>query len=178
MVVQEIERRYHTIDVEAVARAIRQAVAEQYELYVYAVVLIKAATIPKTSSGKIQRHICRSEYLTGKLSLIGSSIHEEDAPGLEKEEQINRAALLAVESGERQRLVEAYLQKRVAQVLHAPPSTLPLYLQQPLSTLGLDSLMATELAISIETDLRLTIPIEAFSKVLALHSLEQCCSLM
>ena len=40
--------------------AIRRAVAAEHELRVDAIVLIKAGSIPKTSSGKIQRHACRA----------------------------------------------------------------------------------------------------------------------
>ena len=45
--------------------AIRRAVAAEHELAVDAIVLIKAGSIPKTSSGKIQRHACRDGYLGG-----------------------------------------------------------------------------------------------------------------
>ncbi|HCF29538.1 MAG TPA: AMP-dependent synthetase, partial [Cyanobacteria bacterium UBA11049] len=60
VIVQEIERNYlRQLDVDEVVRAIRQEVSEQHQLQVYAVVLLKTASIPKTSSGKIQRHACR-----------------------------------------------------------------------------------------------------------------------
>ena len=42
-----------------VFEAIRREVAAEHELPVDAIVLIKAGSIPKTSSGKIQRHACR-----------------------------------------------------------------------------------------------------------------------
>lgn len=58
------------LDVDAVVRAIRQAVAEQHELQVYTVVLLKINSIPKTSSGKIQRQACRTEFLTNSLSML------------------------------------------------------------------------------------------------------------
>lgn len=50
---------------------IRRGVAEDHDLNAYAVVLLKTGTIPKTSSGKIQRHACRSGYLTGALDVWG-----------------------------------------------------------------------------------------------------------
>jgi acyl-CoA synthetase (AMP-forming)/AMP-acid ligase II len=49
---------------------IRQAVADQFEVMVHDVVLIKATTIPKTSSGKIQRQFCRKAYLEGRLETV------------------------------------------------------------------------------------------------------------
>ncbi len=37
------------------------------------VVLVKPTTLPKTSSGKLQRALCRSQYLSGELSVVGES---------------------------------------------------------------------------------------------------------
>ncbi len=53
-----------------VVQAIRRAVAESHELRVYTVLLLKPGTIPKTSSGKIQRHACRANFLAGNLDAI------------------------------------------------------------------------------------------------------------
>jgi acyl-coenzyme A synthetase/AMP-(fatty) acid ligase len=50
--------------------AIRKAVAEQYDLRVYDIRLLKAGRIPKTSSGKIQRHTCKAQYLAGTLDIL------------------------------------------------------------------------------------------------------------
>jgi acyl-CoA synthetase (AMP-forming)/AMP-acid ligase II len=52
-----------------IVQAIRRAVAESHELRVYAVLLLKAGTIPKTPSGKIQRHICRTSFLAGSIDV-------------------------------------------------------------------------------------------------------------
>jgi len=71
----EVEGRYRqkweqSPVVEALAQAIRQAVAESHELRVYTVLLIKPSTIPKTSSGKIQCHVCSTSFLAGSLDVI------------------------------------------------------------------------------------------------------------
>ncbi|MCI0397262.1 MAG: fatty acyl-AMP ligase [Chloroflexi bacterium] len=49
------------------ANHIKRAVGEHHEVIPDDVVLLAAGTIPKTSSGKIQRHACRTGYLTGEL---------------------------------------------------------------------------------------------------------------
>jgi 8-amino-7-oxononanoate synthase len=54
-----------------VFRAIRRAVAGEHDLNVDAIVLIRAGTVPKTSSGKIQRHACRQSYIDGTLDVVG-----------------------------------------------------------------------------------------------------------
>ena len=68
----EVERRVK--DPEALAgitEAIRRAVAEEHEARVWDVALLREGTLPKTSSGKVQRHACRAGYLAGSLDLAG-----------------------------------------------------------------------------------------------------------
>ena len=56
------------LDAEAVLAAVRNTVAEEFELPVRAVVLLKRGSIFKTSSGKIQRRACRQGFLEGSLA--------------------------------------------------------------------------------------------------------------
>jgi len=51
----------------SVALVIRRAVAESHDLHVYKVVLLAMGSIPKTSSGKIQRHLCKAKFLSGQF---------------------------------------------------------------------------------------------------------------
>ncbi|KAB8335318.1 fatty acyl-AMP ligase [Scytonema tolypothrichoides VB-61278] len=71
VIIQEIERNYlRNFDMDEVVKNIAQAVTAEHGLQVYAVVLVKTGSIPKTSSGKIQRHACRSEFLNGTLNVV------------------------------------------------------------------------------------------------------------
>ncbi|TCP59163.1 natural product biosynthesis luciferase-like monooxygenase protein [Tumebacillus sp. BK434] len=74
VVVQEIERGHRKGDPTAVIAAIRQQVAAEYQLQVYGVVLLRPASIPKTSSGKVQRHQCKQRFLAGTLEAVASSV--------------------------------------------------------------------------------------------------------
>ncbi len=58
------------LDVEAMVRAIRRAVAEEHDVRVHAVLLLRAGSIPKTSSGKLQRSACQAGFLDGTLVRI------------------------------------------------------------------------------------------------------------
>jgi 8-amino-7-oxononanoate synthase len=69
VVVQEVERHKHG-DFSPVFQVIRRAVSLEHELQLDAIVLVKAGSIPKTSSGKIQRHACRQGYLDGSLDVV------------------------------------------------------------------------------------------------------------
>lgn len=66
VIVQEIEAR-ETPDIDELVGSIRQAIAEEYEVQLHGVVLIKPGTLPKTTSGKIQRRACRDSLLAGSL---------------------------------------------------------------------------------------------------------------
>jgi amino acid adenylation domain-containing protein len=74
VIVQEVEPRVKAFDHEAVATAVREAVAREHELAVSAVVLIKPGTLPKTSSGKVQRGLCRIRYLARELTVVWESL--------------------------------------------------------------------------------------------------------
>lgn len=54
----------------AVLAAARRAVTEEVDADPHAVVLVEPRTIPKTSSGKIQRGACRDAFLAGELRVV------------------------------------------------------------------------------------------------------------
>jgi acyl-CoA synthetase (AMP-forming)/AMP-acid ligase II len=71
VIVQEIERTYlRKVDTREVIASIRQVLTSQYGLQAHAIELIKPCSLPKTSSGKIQRFLCRSKFLSGTLEKI------------------------------------------------------------------------------------------------------------
>ncbi|PYS24486.1 MAG: beta-ketoacyl synthase [Acidobacteria bacterium] len=72
IIVHEVKREYRTINVYEVSEAIRRAIAENHGIELHSLVLLKPGSIPKTSSGKIQRHACRLNYLTANLQALGN----------------------------------------------------------------------------------------------------------
>jgi acyl-CoA synthetase (AMP-forming)/AMP-acid ligase II/acyl carrier protein len=72
IIVQEVERTYlRSLNVNQVVEAIRKAVSEQHELQVHTILLLKTGSVPKTSSGKIQRHACKAGFLAESLDIVG-----------------------------------------------------------------------------------------------------------
>ena len=59
-------------DAAAVAEAVRSAIATTHELETHAIVFVEPRSIPKTSSGKIQRRACRAAYLAGELTAVAT----------------------------------------------------------------------------------------------------------
>jgi acyl-CoA synthetase (AMP-forming)/AMP-acid ligase II len=96
VIVQEVERRYQPaqphlperrqtevepgfeaaqpqkLDRNEVISRIRQAVAAEHGLQAYAILLLRAGSILKTSSGKIQRRACRAAFLDQSLIVVGA----------------------------------------------------------------------------------------------------------
>ena len=71
VIVQEVERSYlKKIDVQEVVKNISKVVTARHGLKVYATVLVKTGSIPKTSSGKIQRYACKNAFLNGTLNVV------------------------------------------------------------------------------------------------------------
>ena len=67
VIVQEVERRGRGLDAAHLLGDVRQAVAERHELHVHELILLEPGSLPKTSSGKVQRHRCRLGYEQGTL---------------------------------------------------------------------------------------------------------------
>ncbi|MEO1497318.1 MAG: aminotransferase class I/II-fold pyridoxal phosphate-dependent enzyme [Planctomycetota bacterium] len=72
VVVQEVVRK-RDIDYDAVIAAVRSSLGKKHEVNPQAVVLIRPHSIPKTSSGKIQRHACRDAYEANMLRVVAES---------------------------------------------------------------------------------------------------------
>ncbi|ELR99059.1 fatty acyl-AMP ligase [Gloeocapsa sp. PCC 73106] len=71
VIVQEVEReKLQNVDYKEVINNIIENIASEHDLQVYAVVLVNPGSIPKTSSGKIQRHRCKSSFLDGTLNFV------------------------------------------------------------------------------------------------------------
>jgi len=74
-VVAEVERgKREPAEVAAAFEAIRKRLATEHELAVEAIVLVRPNSVPKTSSGKIQRHACKRQFLDGTLEVVDQSI--------------------------------------------------------------------------------------------------------
>jgi acyl-CoA synthetase (AMP-forming)/AMP-acid ligase II len=54
---------------EDIRKAIRRSISKEHDLRVHEIILLKAGTIPKTSSGKIKRHACKDGFLASTLEL-------------------------------------------------------------------------------------------------------------
>src|SRR5262245_64717394 len=64
VLVQEVERVHRRdLEIDEIIGCIREAVANEYEIALDSIVLIRPGSIPKTTSGKIQRSLARQMWL-------------------------------------------------------------------------------------------------------------------
>ncbi|WNG17860.1 AMP-binding protein [Cystobacter fuscus] len=138
VIVQEVERSYlRDLDVGEVVGSIRQAVSEHHELQVHAVVLIKTSSIPKTSSGKIQRHACRNGFLHKTLNAVGEWVENLQT------ETKQASAAAAPANGHSEEAIQDWLLSRMAQYLGVAAEEIDV--QAPFARYGLDSAVAVSL---------------------------------
>ncbi len=86
VLVHEIEKQVPESDLTEVVNSIRRVLADEYELEIHTVVLAKSGTIPRTSSGKIQRGACRAAFKSGQLAVVRVGTLDETLPSKTDEE--------------------------------------------------------------------------------------------
>jgi amino acid adenylation domain-containing protein len=131
---------------EEIAEAVREAIAAEFEISVFDVVLLRTGTLPRTTSGKVQRSRCRTSYLAGTLDTVSTYLVGRPVPRAQR-----------VRSEEPLTDRERSIRNVVAEVLRVPAASLTS--TAPLLRCGLDSLRALEVCHRMETELGLTFPV-------------------
>jgi len=70
VLVQEIERGIGQAEYAELCQLIHKAVLNDLELALKKIVLIRVATVPRTSSGKIQRSLAKKQWQEGKMATL------------------------------------------------------------------------------------------------------------
>lgn len=149
VVVFEVLRKFRDIHFEDVFQTVRTAIAEAHDLPTHAIVLIHPKTMPKTTSGKLQRRGCRAQYLDGSLSVLAQwqapqadpqqTSNAEPIHDLLNIDQIAKSILLAI-----------------AELTHIPVHSIEP--ETPFIDLGLDSVGAITLMSMLSEQLHLELP--------------------
>jgi acyl-CoA synthetase (AMP-forming)/AMP-acid ligase II len=81
VVVAEVQRKqiknYSDLMLKSATLQARKGVSDEHGLRLDELVLISPAALPKTSSGKIQRSLCRTMYEEGKLELMAGRLMQK-----------------------------------------------------------------------------------------------------
>lgn len=67
---QEVDGRLEAAEIKEIANRISTSITQTHDLRVDDIVLVKPWTLPRTTSGKMQRYLCRSAYLSGTLQTM------------------------------------------------------------------------------------------------------------
>jgi acyl-CoA synthetase (AMP-forming)/AMP-acid ligase II/acyl carrier protein len=176
VLVQEVDTR-KAFDAAAVADAIREAVAAEHGVVLHAVVLIEPGSLPKTSSGKVQRRATRTAWLAGQLAVVASDVRgaepEAWSPEAAAPELPPLSELRALPPDAREARLTAWLRARAATALRVPASRVDPAV--PLVQLGMDSLGSVELRADIEGALGVSIPLPELLGGLTLAELGRRC---
>ncbi len=148
IIVLEVDRQ-QGLRAEEVATAVRVTLAERFEVPVWGIVLVRHGTIPKTSSGKVQRQACRKAYLEQSLAVLSMQMLPAEAsltgigPTAERSRMVRE--LLKCSGG-----LEDYVKRVFAEQSGLPVSRIEAGM--PLVNIGLDSLGTSQVKNRLEQE--------------------------
>jgi len=146
-VVQEVDQRQRP-DLDQLIPRIRRVIAEDHEVQAHGVILIKAGSIPKTSSGKIQRHACRAAFIANRFDVVAEWINTQPATVNAVETSYNLESVEGIEGW-----LAALFAARLGVSVEAIDTS------RPVIDYGLDSVAAIEVVHVIENELYISLPV-------------------
>ncbi|MFJ9105497.1 AMP-binding protein, partial [Streptomyces sp. NPDC102405] len=149
LIVAELAHEKHSPDIDEVTTALTRAIASEFEVSVHTLVLVRSGTIPRTSSGKIQRHACLTGYLDGTLHILAERGETASSSAAESTPAPTRPAGV-------QQAVQDYLRAAIAEQIKTPADTVRP--DDRLLDIGLDSLAVFELLAQITAELGASLP--------------------
>ncbi|HYO54689.1 SDR family NAD(P)-dependent oxidoreductase [Archangium sp.] len=149
VIVQEVRRKAE--EPQRALAAIRRAVAEEHGVEPWAVILVSPGSLPRTTSGKLQRTACRAGYLEGRLSAVASWHFGAPLPGSTPSPGPQPQALPpGVED------IERWIREHMAARLGKPLESITA--REPFSSQGLGSVNAVGMAGELQAWLGLPLP--------------------
>ena len=185
VIVNEVEKRSDFHNWQEITGIICREVVAEHEVPVDAVTLIRAGTIPKTSSGKIQRHACAKGFLDRSLAIVAEWVRFDLWHG--KEDQVEETSPVVVPTAPLQtkKVVAASIplgngqngakldvvSEKVAKIVmdqvksFAGERASEITLDTNIVELGLDSLERTEIVVALEDQFGGTFPREVLDQL-------------
>jgi acyl carrier protein len=160
VVVHEVQRTaIRNLNVNSVVEAISEAVSDEHELQIHGITLVRTGSIPKTTSGKIQRRACREGYLNGTLEAVGTWCRVADTKTSEKPSDRSGSGMYAEipPLPRTPKAIEAWLAARVADRLRL--STDEIDVEKRLARYGLDSIAAVQLTELLQEQMGQPLPV-------------------
>lgn len=180
IVLAELQRnRLRQGDYRVEFAAIRGRLVEECGIEAENIVLLKPGALPKTSSGKIRRSACRDAYRQGLFDAVASDRNADDGvtvtgPGsqtadIQTNDRLLRLTLPTLPEHEGALMLACRLGEKVTALTGGVFETVDL--EQPILSLGIDSLKAVELKYFIDDLLGIELPVCFF---LDNYSIKDC----
>jgi acyl transferase domain-containing protein/acyl-CoA synthetase (AMP-forming)/AMP-acid ligase II len=158
-IVHELRRDRVRRPCQSVFEAICATVAQEHELSVASIHLVKPGSVPKTPSGKVQRRLCREMLSGGELKVVATwSRGETSVAATDKTLPKRVLPVSNVPEGETPVAkpsaendigeIREWLRNRLAERLRCEPSHIDI--RQPLAIYGLTSRDAVEMSAELE----------------------------
>ena len=146
IVVQEVKRK--SSNPKEIGRIIRQSIWEEFEIQPAAVVLVSPGAIPKTSSGKTQRNLCKSLFVSGQLKTLETNFSREKSAGSAKTFDNISDLHERADFEKSDAVIAAVLKEIVVNLFGVEPEDISF--SDPLTSYGLDSLKTVNLIYEIQ----------------------------
>lgn len=162
VLVHQWKRENRLADQNEMIQAIRTAIVEEHEIDPHAIAMIRPASLPMTSSGKIQRNRCRELYLAGELPItagwIRESVQDQD---VDAERDLTLppdflSHLSEMSDSELRTRLQEWLINWLTMRANIRPGTMQP--DTPFAKLGIDSLTAVEISQELDKLLGLQSP--------------------
>lgn len=167
-IVCELERNaLRGADYQELCMAINKQITNKFEIQAYSIVLIKPASMPKTTSGKIRRIECSKQFLAGSLP----SVHQWDNPILHAPRRKTCEPVNSLSSAASpQDVLGAWMQSCLAGHLNVAE---PVDLSQRFEDFGMDSLQAASFIGDISEHIGFDIRIDILSEYQTISDLSR-----
>ncbi|MDJ0724562.1 MAG: alpha/beta fold hydrolase [Prochloraceae cyanobacterium] len=137
----EVKRTHlRKLNPDEVIDAVTKAIIKDWELRPHAVILIKTGSIPKTSSGKIQRHACKIGFEKNTLNVVSQWQQES----ISRESNVVGASSIAETRNIHSNTIQSWLIAKISAKLSLDPKHIDI--KEPLINYGLDSVAAVTLS--------------------------------
>lgn len=145
IMVHEIARGYQPGSGRDLFEQARQVIAGQFDLELDTLVLVRTGSIPRATSGKIQRYETIARFEAGTLEVLDTfTVEHEEPPTRGDAGQVENQSDHAVTAQE----IREWLVRRLARQLHRAPNAIDINL--PFASFGLDSMAMVNIAGDLE----------------------------
>ena len=175
VITQEIKRSaLKELNIDEIVEVMLSSVLEHYKLDVYSIVLLKPGSIPKTTSGKIQRSLCRTNFLENTWVAVGqwfAPLQTKQHDSLEVTTSESASTLTTLTSAITEEAIVDFLVVNMANYLNILPEQISPH--KTFARNGLNSITAVNLTADLQNWLSIELEPVSFWEYTTIKSLSR-----